>query len=159
MAVHADSRLELVELQPELLEEAVGVLARGMRDNPIHVAAFGPDPERRVRILFRMFGDLFRVLEGYGAVCARRDGAIVGVAGRAEAGGCMPDAAQKLRLAPALLSLGPRTALRSSRWMGAWAKRDPDERHSHFGPFAVDSHLQRQGIGTLLLSEYCAGLD
>src|SRR2546430_15864610 len=125
MAVHADSRVELVELQPGLLEEAVGVLARGMRDTPIHVAAFGPDPERRVRILLRMFGDLFRVLEGYGAVCARDDGAIVGVAGRAEAGACMPDLVQKLRLAPALLSLGPRTAGRSSRWVGGWGRRGP----------------------------------
>jgi GNAT superfamily N-acetyltransferase len=159
VAVHAQPRLELVELRPDLLDEAVGVLARGMRDNPIHVAAFGPDPERRVRILFRMFSDLFRVIQGWEAVCARRDGVIVGVAGYAENGACMPGTMQMLRLAPGLLSLGLRTAMRSSRWMATWAKRDPAERHSHFGPFAVDSHLQGQGFGTVLLTDYCARLD
>jgi ribosomal protein S18 acetylase RimI-like enzyme len=83
----------------------------------------------------------------------------VGVAGLAENGACRPDAMQKLRLAPGLVSLGPRTAVRSTRWMAAWIKRDPEEHHSHFGPFAVDSHLQGQGIGTVLLEEYCARLD
>jgi GNAT superfamily N-acetyltransferase len=159
MALHAELRVDLVALKPALLDEAVGVLARGMRDNPIHVAAFGPDPERRVRILFRMFGDLFRVLDGYEAVCATRAGAIVGVAGRAESGACTPTALQKLRLAPALLSLGLGTAVRSSRWMSAWSKRDPRTPHSHFGPFAVDSHLQGQGIGSVMLADYCAHVD
>src|SRR3954449_10812852 len=125
MALHAEPTLELVELEPHLLDEAVGVLARGMRDNPIHVAAFGPDPERRGRILLRMFGDLFRVLEGYRAVCARRDGAIVGVAGRADDGACMPDLLQKLRLAPALLSLRPRPPPRGGRSGSAWGTRAP----------------------------------
>ncbi len=75
MAVHAEPRLELVELRPELVEEAVGVLARGMRANPVHVAAFGPDPDRRVRILYRMFNDLFRVFQDWDAVCARQSAA------------------------------------------------------------------------------------
>src|SRR5437764_8279376 len=126
MSVRAEPRVELVELRPELLDEAAGVLARGMRDNPIHVAAFGPDPQRRARILVRMFHDLFRVLPGYGAMCARTDGAIVAVAGRAEGGACMPDTLQKLRLAPGLISLGLRTAVRSSRWLSAWAGRGPE---------------------------------
>lgn len=43
--------------------------------------------------------------------------------------------------------------------MSAWAKRDPAECHSHFGPFAVDGHLQGQGIGTVLLADYCARID
>src|SRR4051812_55346 len=159
MSVSAVPRVELVTLRPELLDAAAGVLARGMRDNPIHVAAFGPDPQRRARILVRMFSDLFRVLPGYHAMCARTDGEIVAVAGRAEGGACMPGALQKLRLAPGLLSLGPRTAVRSSRWMSAWSARDPEDPHSHFGPFAVDPHLQGQGIGTVLLRDYCAGVD
>ena len=159
MSVTAEPRVELVALRPDLLDEAAGVLARGMRDNPIHLAAFGPDPQRRARILVRMFGDLFRVLPGYHAMCARMDGAIVAVAGRADDGACMPDALQKLRLAPGLLSLGLRTAVRSSRWMSAWSARDPADPHSHFGPFAVDAHLQGHGIGTVLLKDYCASVD
>ncbi len=36
--------------------EAVGVLARGMSDNPIHIAAFGENPERRLQRLCRIGG-------------------------------------------------------------------------------------------------------
>jgi GNAT superfamily N-acetyltransferase len=159
VAVDAEQQLEFVELRPELVDEAVGVLARGMRANPLHVAAFGPDPDRRGRILVRMFSDLFRVMSRWEAVCARRDGVIVAVAGHAENGACAPTTMQMLRLTPGLLAHGPRTAVRSSRWMATWAKRDPQERHSHFGPFAVDSHLQGQGIGTVLLTDHCGRLD
>jgi GNAT superfamily N-acetyltransferase len=159
MALHSGLRLDIGDLGPDEVEEAVGVLARGMRDNPVHVAVFGPDPDRRVRMLLRMFGELFRVLPTWSAIAARREGAIVGVAGHAENGACMPSTLQQLRLAPALVTAGPRTAVRAGRWMSDWSRRDPDEPHSHFGPFAVDSHLQGQGIGTVLLEEYCGRLD
>src|SRR5437763_1738476 len=155
MALRAGLRLDIGDLEPGDVEEAVGVLARGMRDNPLHIAAFGPDPERRVRVLFRMFGDLFRVMRAYEAIVARSDGAIVGVAGHAESGGCMPSRLQKLRLAPGLLALGPRGARRAATWLGEWSARDPADPHSHFGAFAVDAHLQRQGFGSALLGEDC----
>ena len=50
-------------IRPGELSAAVGVLARGMRDNPMHVAAFGDDPERRVLMLERMFEALFRTMD------------------------------------------------------------------------------------------------
>ncbi|MGH3628366.1 MAG: GNAT family N-acetyltransferase [Sciscionella sp.] len=42
------------------LPAAVALLARGMLDNPVNVAAFGSDPRRRERSLQRLFGTLFR---------------------------------------------------------------------------------------------------
>jgi GNAT superfamily N-acetyltransferase len=98
-------------------------------------------------------------MKRWGGVCALRDGDVVGVAGRAEEGACMPNTVQKVRLAPGMLAIGPRTSLRTTRWMTAWANRDPTEPHSHFGPLAVDTHLQGQGIGSALLGDYCASLD
>ena len=38
-------------------------------------------------------------------------------------------------------------------------RRQPTESHSHFGPLAVDAHLQGQGIGTAILAEYERRLD
>ena len=35
--------LEIGALDLSVMEEALGVISRGMRDNPIHVAAFGED--------------------------------------------------------------------------------------------------------------------
>lgn len=39
--------LEIGALGVTEVEEALGVIAGGMRDNPLHVAVFGEDPERR----------------------------------------------------------------------------------------------------------------
>jgi ribosomal protein S18 acetylase RimI-like enzyme len=153
------SELNLRDLERSEIPAAVGVLSRGMRDNPLHVAAFGPDPERRRRNLRRMFGGLFRVLMAQPPLGAWRDGELVGVTGIAPPGTCRPGAAQQLRMLPTVLALGPRTAGRVARWLAAWSERDPDEPHSHLGPLAVDAHLQGQGIGSQILAEYTARLD
>jgi hypothetical protein len=39
--------LEIGALDASLGGEALSVISRGMRDNPLHIAAYGEDPERR----------------------------------------------------------------------------------------------------------------
>jgi GNAT superfamily N-acetyltransferase len=151
--------LQVTDLARSDVPEAVSVLARGMRDNPVHVAAFGGDPERRRRIIERLFGALFRVMTAQTPLGARRDGRIVAATGVAPAGTCQPRPRQQLAMAPAMVTMRPRAAARTGRWIRAWAERDPDEPHVHLGPLAVDSHLQGQGIGSALLAEHCRRLD
>ena len=151
--------IEVRDLRPEEVSEAVGVLARGMRDNPPHVAAYGDDPERRLRCHARLMGGLFRAIPAQQRICAVRDGTLVGVTGVAAVGTCQPSATQRLRLVPSVVALGPATAGRVGRWLSTWAKRDPAEAHVHLGPLAVDAHLQGQGIGALILQEHCRRLD
>lgn len=138
---------------------AVGVLARGMRDNPLHFAAFGDDAERRRRSLERMFTTLFRVSTDRTAIGAFDGDALVGLTGIAPAGTCQPGVAERLRFLPGLARLGPRRAARVGSWLKTWADHDPDEPHSHLGPLAVDAQLQGRGIGTRILGEYCRRLD
>ncbi len=137
------------------------VTARGMRDNPLHVAAFGDDPELRLRKLRRMFGAAAGVLglHRHMLVASVPDGPIVGVCGAMPPGECRPGLGQQLRLMPHVLALGPRPAVRTARWMGAWAKRDPEERHWHLGPVAVDARLHGMGIGSKLMRVFCARMD
>jgi ribosomal protein S18 acetylase RimI-like enzyme len=156
--VHSTQGVEVVSLEATDLAAAVGVLARGMRDNPIHVAVLGADPDRRERMLGRLFTSMFRHMDQR-ALCARRDGELVGVCGRLPPGACFPSLIQGLRMAPGLASGGPRTLLRSMRWVGAWSKRDPQERHEHLGPVAVDRHLQGLGIGSAMLAAHAEDLD
>jgi ribosomal protein S18 acetylase RimI-like enzyme len=151
--------IEVRDLRREEIPEAVGVLARGMRDNPLHVAAYGPDPERRLRCHASLMRGLFRVAPTQQPICAVREGAVVGVLGVAPAGTCQATATQRLRMLPTMASLGPRTAARVGRWISFWAKRDPDEPHVHLGPVAVDVHLQGQGIGSLMMEQHCRQLD
>jgi ribosomal protein S18 acetylase RimI-like enzyme len=151
--------IEVRDLRPQEVPEAVGVLARGMRDNPLHVAAYGEDPERRLRCHARLMRGVFRAFPAQQPICAVRDGTLVGVTGVAPAGTCQPTAAQRVRLLPDVVALGPRTAARVGRWISSWAKHDPDEPHVHLGPLAVDAHLQGQGIGSLIMQEHCRRLD
>ena len=151
--------IEVRDLRAEEVPAAVGVLARGMRDNPLHVAAYGTDPERRLRCHGRLMRAVLTGFPSQEPICAIRDGELVGVTGVAPPGTCQPTAAQRVRMLPTMVALGPRTASRVIRWVSVWAERDPAEPHVHLGPLAVDAHLQGQGIGSAIMREHCRRLD
>ncbi|MGI8631059.1 MAG: GNAT family N-acetyltransferase [Solirubrobacterales bacterium] len=138
-------------------DEVVRLLARGLRDNPIHVAALGDDAERRQRDLERLYSTMLSV----GAnepLLAIRDGELVAVLGSVASPHCQPSWWQTLRMTPTLLRLG-RRSVAVGRWGDAWSSRDPDEDHLHFGPIATDPAHQRTGIGTALMIRRCERLD
>ena len=121
---------------------AAGVLARGMRDNPGHVALFGPDPIRRVRALTTMFGALLPTMSPLPS-CAWRAGWIVAVLGMLP-----PDqshfftVSRALHIGPALFARAPGAAVRGFVWMRAWERQHIPEPHWHVGPLAVEAALQ-----------------
>ncbi len=143
------------------MEAVVGVISRGMRDNPTHVAALGEDPGRREKRVRRIFSRVLPVMGHFDHLLIARhpDNTILGVLGMAAPGRCQPNAKQRMQLTCGLLPLGPRALSRSLRWVGTWEKRDPDERHWHLGPVAVDAHLQGMGIGSKLMRVFCAQMD
>lgn len=153
--------LEIGALDASEIEEALGVVVRGMRDNPLHVAVFGENPEVRARRIHRLLGGAFAVLGLHRHALAARsgDGRIVGVVGVQPPGECRPSIAQQLRLLPRMLSTGPRATGRAASWMGVWAKRDPDGPHWHVGPVAVDANLQGIGVGSRLMRVFSARMD
>lgn len=155
------SESEIRDLARSQRREAAAVLARGMRDNPINVAAFGPDPQRREQALTRFFRAAVYGVAGRGTVAgALREGRVVGVCGMAPPGRCHPTPGEKARILPAvLLGTTPGTTGRVVSWSNAWARRDPAEPHWHLGPVAVDEELQGQGIGGLMLTDFCARVD
>jgi ribosomal protein S18 acetylase RimI-like enzyme len=130
-----------------------------MRDNPLPVAAFGEDPERRQRCVQALFGALFRAMRAQTPLVALDGEVIVGATGIAPSGSCQPTRTQTLSMLPSLLPLGPRPLLRVSKWTREWAALDPHQPHSHLGPLAVDAHLRGRGIGSQILGEYCRRLD
>jgi ribosomal protein S18 acetylase RimI-like enzyme len=151
--------LEIGTSDPSEIEAVVGVISRGMRDNPTHVAALGEDPGRREKRVRRIFSRVLPVM-GHSLILARHpDGTILGVLGMAAPGRCQANVKQRMQLTFGLLPLGPRALSRSLRWVGTWEKRDPEERHWHLGPVAVDTHLQGMGIGSKLMRVFCAQMD
>jgi ribosomal protein S18 acetylase RimI-like enzyme len=153
-----DVKIEVRVMTPGECREAAGVAARGMRDNPMHRMAFGPDPDRRVRAAAALFRALFAVLEEPPRV-ALRGGFVVGVAGSTPPGGCQLPPAAVARLLLSLAPSGVAAAARTLRWLAAWGARDLAEPHRHVGPVAVEGGLQGLGIGSRLLAELSASLD
>jgi ribosomal protein S18 acetylase RimI-like enzyme len=155
--------MEIRAVDAAEMAEAVGVMVRGMRDNPIIVASLGEDPTIREHKLLRLFSAM-AAAEVPGRdrdILAARgpDGSILGVCGMMPPGRCQPGLGRQLRLAPSLLALGLGSAGRTMNWLGNWSKHDPGERHWHLGPVAVDAHLQGKGIGSRLMRAFCARMD
>lgn len=149
------------ELGEADLPSAVAVVAHGMRDNPLHIAAFGEDAEIRGQRLIRLFSVALPLIFSKGVVLGAFDGGtLVGVAGMVAPGKCQPTLSEKLTLMPRLVpAVGGGAFARIGRWMDAWAQHDLPQPHWHLGPVAVDAHVQRTGIGSLLMKEYCVRLD
>ncbi len=154
-------QIEIRELTPAGTDRGAGVLGRGMRDNPLHVQAFGSDPRRREEILTRMFETVLRQQVVNGAILgAFSSGELVGVSGTVPPRRCRLSTGEKLKVLLVLLGeSGVRSTLRVVRWVGDWSRRDPKSAHWHLGPVGVERHLQGQGIGSSLLGEFCRRLD
>jgi len=149
------------ELAPQELCVAGELTARGMRDNPLDVAAFGADANRRYMRTRGMFDIALAMIYRKGQMLGAFDGPrLVGIAAAVPSSRCQPSLREKLALTPRMLAaLGPVGFARMLRWTQAWAALDTAVPHWHLGPVAVDAHLQGKGIGSLLIAEYCQRLD
>lgn len=149
------------ELKGPDLPAAVGIVARGMRDNPLHIAALGNDANQRTNRLTGMFKVALPLVLSKGLVLgAFDDQTLVGIAGMIAPGHCQPTLMEKLTLTPRVVpAVGFEAAARVRSWLDQWAKYDLRQPHWHLGPVAVDAHLQGTGIGTRLMHEYCSRLD
>jgi hypothetical protein len=148
---------EVRPLTSEDMDAAVAVLARGMRDNPAHVAVWGDDPEYRVVALTSFMGATLPLASQ--PVCAVRDGEVVGVCGVAPPGECIGDVFRALGGEVPQFSEDAGEQARIDEWLTAWGIRDLKEPHWHLGPIAADLPLQRRGIGTVMMTDVCATID
>jgi GNAT superfamily N-acetyltransferase len=147
-------RLEMAELSA-----AAALLGRSMSDNPVNVRAFGiENSARRASAMTRFFLPVLKGLYRRGRIDgAFESGRLVGVCGLAAPGNCQPRAAEKLRILPHLAVGNPLGAtIRVLRWVGEWARRDPNETHWHLGPVAVARDSQGKGIGSAMMARFCA---
>lgn len=149
------------ELTEADLSVAIGIVARGMRDNPLHIAALGKDPDLRSKRLIGMFSEALPLVRSKGVVLGAFEGdTLVGIAGMISPGHCQPTVIEKITVTPRIVpAVGFDAASRVLRWLDQWAKHDLRQPHWHLGPVAVDAHLQGKGIGTQLINEYCARVD
>ena len=148
-------------IQRSEIPAVLDVIARGMRDNPIHVAVYGHDPEERFAGQRQMFEAGFEIagLDRDMLVARRPDGTVVGVCGMMAPDEALPGGVDQLRLLRRILKLGPGPALRLLRWIDTWSRLDLKHPHWHVGPVAVDPRYQGQGVGTRLMQVFCNKMD
>ena len=153
---------EITELVSGAQRAAAAVLlADAMRDNPLHVQAFGADPTRRRRRLGRFMEPLVRHVQSHGTLLgAYAQGELIGVLGTMKPGCCRPSGWAALRFAAVVAARNPPIGVwRIAQWLAAWARHDPSELHWHIGPLAVAPAYRRQGVGRHLMLHCCRQLD
>ncbi len=155
------SGLHIRDLSRDEFRTAAALVARGMRDNPLHIRAFGRHPDRRQALLAKFFRPILPQFQSKGCMLgAFHAGVLVGVLGMVMPGRCQPRLGETLRILPSLIwGSSPAIVLRVKRWMDEWGTRDLRELHWHLGPVAVDAPVQGKGIGSVLLSDFCRRMD
>ncbi len=150
------------------VEEVLDLVARGMRDGPLHVAAFGKDPERRRRRVRALMAGAFSARDFSHTLVARRQdgGPIVGVCAVLAPGECPPDLLLGQRSGPepatTLRPIGPGVTGGGAarRTAGVCHEHDgPEGRHWHLGPVAVEAHLRGMGVRNRLMGVFRAKMD
>jgi GNAT superfamily N-acetyltransferase len=150
--------VEVGDLRVDEMQLAVGVLARGMRDIPMHVSVYGDDPDARLRGLETLFRVVLPVMP-WPPLCARCEGTLVGILGMSPPHAPMPPLGTRLAMIPPLFLSGPRSFMRLNAHLSGVVRRSPKEPHWHVGPVAVDAPLQGRGIGGQMMRAFCARMD
>jgi ribosomal protein S18 acetylase RimI-like enzyme len=158
----AMSELVVEELSVADVPAALAVASRAMRDNPLHVAVFGPSAARRERGVAALFQALEVILPQ--PFLGAWDGeTLVGAVGLARPRGCRPSLSALIESAPRLtrsLPLATVTVPRTVRWLSAWHRADRKHPpHWHVGPLGVAPDRQGRGIGSRLLASCCELID
>lgn len=155
--VHVDIRT----LTPRELHAAADLLTEGMRDNPVHVKAFGTHAKHGRKRLRRFLGQLVAHVDAGGTLLgAFAHNELVGVLGMMKPGRCRPGRIAALRFAAAIVTSNPpRGVWRIARWLAVWARNDPAQPHWHIGPLAVRAAHRRRGIARRLMTQCCQQID
>jgi ribosomal protein S18 acetylase RimI-like enzyme len=150
--------IEIGELRRDELPAAGALLGRAYRDNPFMVAFIGDNADDRLTAMEVIHGTRVSALNPP-AIAAHRDGTLVGVCGFDAPGAppLPPEAMQQMMLA--LSSLGPHILPNMQVALAEFGKRAPAERHWHLGPVGVHVDAQGKGIGSLMMTEFCARMD
>ncbi len=150
--------IQLRDLEPAEFDQAIGILARGMRDTAVHIQIFGADAVRRARSVELFLRSSLRSAMARGrAICAERGGTVVGVLGVAERRLTMSNVVRAA--APLICRFSPAVTMRIARWYRVWQAHEPRAHHWLLGPLAVETDLQGQGIGGAIMQAACSRAD
>jgi GNAT superfamily N-acetyltransferase len=148
---------ELVE-QPG--QEIVELFTASYLNVPLHLVLFPGDEEMRRKEIHGLFSMAFsKMLTGGTWLVVREGSAFVGMLRYTRSPDCMASQGVLAELAPVMKEALGKTGELVVEWLRKWADVHPDNDHWHLGPFAVMPECQGQGMGRLLMDEYCRRMD
>jgi len=156
MSLEKRKAIGIEALQPSEIVEASVLMSRAYNSDPTMCAIFGGQSEKQRSLLE---GGFKMTLKKGTVFSAKENEKILGVMRFVEYPECKKEFLfQGLDLLPALLVLRGK-ALRIRKWGSIWAKHHPDKPHCHLEAIGVSPERQGQGVGSLLLSHFCAYVD
>jgi len=150
--------IEIGDLRRDELAGAGALLGRAYRDNPFMFAFIGDNADDRFTAMELIHGTRVSALAPP-AIVARRNGDLVGVCGFDAPGAppLPPEAMQQMMVT--LSGLGPHVLPNMQVVLTEFGRRAPAERHWHLGPVGVRIDAQGAGIGSQMMTEFCARMD
>jgi len=156
MASKQKPTIQIETLKPSEIVEASVLMSRAYNSDPTMCAILGGQSEKQRSLLE---GGFKMTLKKGTVFSAKENEKILGVMRFVEYPECKKEFLfQGLDLLPALLVLRGK-ALRIRKWGSIWAKHHPDKPHCHLEAIGVLPERQGQGVGSLLLSHFCAYVD
>jgi len=143
------------------LREAIGVLARAFRDNPLNVAVIGAaDAQRRLRSNLHGMRSLLPVAADHGEVLvAHSADRLAGVLISAPPGAYPLPASPLVQRIRCLLGQGWRVATRWGQAFDALHAHHPHAPSWYLGTLGVDPAFRGRGVGTALLARWLERVD
>jgi ribosomal protein S18 acetylase RimI-like enzyme len=156
-----DTAPSIADLGAADLDEAIGVLARAFRDNPLNVAVIGAaDTRRRLRSNLHGMRSLLPVAADHGEVLAAHSaGRLAGVLISAPPGTYPMPASPLAQRIRCLFGQGWRVATRWGRVFEVLHAHHPQAPNWYLGTLGVDPAFQGRGVGTALLARWLERVD
>jgi len=151
------NEIEIGLIRPDEADEAAAVTIRAFRPTPLVSAVMVGASEKQIARMKKFFVSMLSKWPGQVYV-ARSDGQVLGVMRMVESPRCQMSAGQKISMVPMMLTMG-KIGGRVGKFRSEWARRDPEEVHFHLDPLTVRPGSQGKGIGSRLLTRFCAVTD
>jgi len=152
------SEIAIVPLLASEISDAADMLGRAFVTDPMVTGLFGEITGKMTNRLAGVFSLMLGVLPSDN-ICVKNGERIVAVMRMVKPGECQPSRRHVLKALPRLLAATGTRMPRVLKYLSFLEKFDPEERHLHLGPFAVDPEFQRNGIGSHLLNYFSDYVD
>jgi len=152
------ARVRIVPLERTELKQAAALIAETMSSNPILLAIFPNRDDEAIRKQQAMFEKALAVKHNR-LYAAKVGDKLAGIMCYVDSEHCQLSPLQLITMLPSMWGTLGSALPKVLQWRHHWGTHDHKAPHVHFGPLAVHTGCQGQGIGSALLRFFCDEMD